>query len=428
LDTRGESVQHTDSVVFAVTSANHEGTKRNPIPFHLRALIIQDFARDIIPVPTYIYGIDDVGHLEDFASYTLKSIRHQGSLELTPVNTTILCSTDVRNMYSKLGFRIVTAELDLETSEFIADLPWHFVEKIAASEHWAKDREIVDGIHTSTFRVWQTYQLGQTVHRILNDPIIGVDGDLTETRDYSSYVRRMDEIAALKFKETAPYIRSGSIGDIGCSVGSWIKQGGAIHTESDFYGIELARNLFDICLQRKHNGEFTNSNTFFSMKNAVSDLVFRPDSMTTIHTGSITHEIFSYGSREDLLKFIGNRFRELQPGGVWINRDVIGPEKGEQQVLLHLSTTDGVNDVDEVMALEEDQIAEKLHSFSTYSRFLRFANDFLFETPFGTVETKDSEMNAIIQLSLRDAAEFLLTKDYTDNWNSEMQERFCFWS
>lgn len=112
-------------MVFAVTSANHEGTKRNPIPFHLRALTIQDFARDILPVPTYIYGIDDVGHLEDFASYTLKSIRHQGSLELTPVNTTILCSTDVRNMYSKLGFRIVTAELDLETSEFIADLPWH---------------------------------------------------------------------------------------------------------------------------------------------------------------------------------------------------------------------------------------------------------------------------------------------------------------
>jgi hypothetical protein len=28
-------------------------------------------------------------------------------------------------MYSKLGFSIVTAELDLETSEFIADLPWH---------------------------------------------------------------------------------------------------------------------------------------------------------------------------------------------------------------------------------------------------------------------------------------------------------------
>jgi hypothetical protein len=276
--------------------------------------------------------------------------------------------------------------------------------------------------------VWQTYQLGQTVHRILNDPIIGVDGDLTETRDYSSYVRQMDEIAALNFKETAPYIRSGSIGDIGCSVGSWIKQGGAIHTESDFYGIELARNLFDICLQRKHNGEFTNPNTFFSMKNAVSDLVFRPDSMTTIHTGSITHEIFSYGSREDLLKFIGNRFRELQPGGVWINRDVVGPEKDEQQVFLHLSTADGVNDVDEVMALEEDQIAEKLHSFSTYCRFLRFANDFLFETPFDTVETKDSEMNAIIQLSLRDAAEFLLTKDYTDNWNSEMQEQFCFWS
>jgi hypothetical protein len=31
-------------------------------------------------------------------------------------------------------------------------------------------------------------------------------------------------------------------------------------------------------------------------------------------------------------------------------------------------------------------------------------------------------------LQLKDAAEFMLTKDYTDNWLSEMHERFCFWS
>jgi hypothetical protein len=32
-----------------------------------------------------------------------------------------------------------------------------------------------------------------------------------------------------------------------------------------------------------------------------------------------------------------------------------------------------------------------------------------------------------IIISLRDAMEFLSRKDYTDNWQSEMHETFCFW-
>ena len=31
-------------------------------------------------------------------------------------------------------------------------------------------------------------------------------------------------------------------------------------------------------------------------------------------------------------------------------------------------------------------------------------------------------------LTLRAAAEFLSKKDYVDNWRSEMNEEFCFWS
>ena len=34
----------------------------------------------------------------------------------------------------------------------------------------------------------------------------------------------------------------------------------------------------------------------------------------------------------------------------------------------------------------------------------------------------------MFRLSLRNAAEFLSKKDYTDNWSSEMNEEFCFWN
>ena len=52
--------------------------------------------------------------------------------------------------------------------------------------------------------------------------------------------------------------------------------------------------------------------------------------------------------------------------------------------------------------------------------------DFLvpFHVNFEEVPINES---TYIKLRLKDAAEFLTRKDYTDNWQSEMHETFCFW-
>ncbi len=182
-------------------------------------------------------------------------------------------------------------------------------------------------MHASSVELWERYRLANKVQLLFRDKMISDDGDITNTRDYNTYVRQMDTIAALKYEETSAYIQPGRIGDIGCAVGSWIRLAcnDVRLRESDFYGIEVARHLFDICQQRKHNGEFSNPFVFFSQRNAVTGLVFDRASMNTIHTSSLTHEIESYGSRAELLQFIANRYEELVPGGVWVNRDVVGP-------------------------------------------------------------------------------------------------------
>lgn len=412
-----------EGIVFAVTSSNHSGTKRNPIPFYLRAIMLEDFAREL-DVPTYIYGIDDIGYIKDFASYTVKRINHEseGDLILTPKNTWVLCSSMVLKMYQQKGYTILPAELEnLETKKYQTKLPWDYVELIASSKSWPLNREVIDNIHYSSFKIWSRYGLGHKTQEILNDPIIGDDGDITETRNYNSYVRQMDEIAELKFRDTSTFIQPGRIGDIGCAVGSWIKLASEENElrESDFYGIELARQLFDICIQRKHNGEFKNPNVFFSQKNAVTGLCFHENSMNTIHTSSLTHEIESYGSRESLLQFIKNRYKELKTGGVWINRDVIGPENGDELIWMKLSKNDGRN----------DEKSNELDKLSTYERFFQFVKDFRkTENDQITFKTIQYENEDYIEIRYRDAAEYILTKDYTDNWESEMHERFCYWS
>ncbi|MEJ0034069.1 MAG: hypothetical protein WDO15_28740 [Bacteroidota bacterium] len=77
--------QQVEAIIFAVTSANHSNTRRNPIPFYLRALQIEEFSRSL-NVPCYIYGIDDVGNVKNFSSYTIKRIHHEseGLFDLAP--------------------------------------------------------------------------------------------------------------------------------------------------------------------------------------------------------------------------------------------------------------------------------------------------------------------------------------------------------
>ncbi|NOT75062.1 MAG: transferase [Cyclobacteriaceae bacterium] len=424
--------ERIEAIIFAVTSANHSNTRRNPLAFYLRALMIESFGRDL-NVPCFIYGIDDVGSVMNFSQYTLKRIHHEseGMFDLTPENTWVICSTPVLEMYERDGFRILPAELrDRKGWKHHTVLPWDVVETIASDTMWFENKIIYSKMHSSSINVWNKYRLGEKVRLLFRDKMISDDGDITTTRDYNTYVRQMDEIAGLKYNDTAPYLKPGRIGDIGCAVGSWIKLAceDERFRESDFYGIEVARHLFDICQQRKSNGEFKNPFIFFSQRNAVTGLVFDRNSMNTIHTSSLTHEIESYGSRADLLSFIKNRFEELAPGGVWVNRDVVGPANKHQTVLMKLNDTDGRNeDFDKTFSTRE-VLADYLKGLSTYGRFKRFVLDFRkkegYRLKYEPVEMNGSEY---FRLELKDACEFMSRKDYCDNWESEMHETFCFW-
>lgn len=430
-----------ENVIFAVTSANHSNTRRNPVPFHLRAMALLDFSQEL-EIPTYVFGIDDVGYLKDFAGYTLKTIHHEsdGRIDLNPENTVVACSTPVMEMYEKRGFRILPVEL--ENREVWTNLtlqPWELVEKIAACEgEWSKDRMIFNHMHQASYLIWSRYALGAKVQLLFSDDMIGADGDLTESRDYTTYVKAMDATAELKYRETAPYIQPGRIGEIGCAVGSWIQlacKEPRFH-ESDFIGIEVARALYRICLQRKENGDFANPYVFFAQKNAVTSLCFERNSMNTLHTSSLTHEIESYGDREDLLKFIQNRYEELVPGGVWVNRDVVGPENGDQTILLWVNPEDGKDEPWDRQFMKEngqekdrEAQSEYLKALSTRNRFQRFVQDFRKgDTGQLSFQWKTVNGTEYAEMTLRDAMEFISKKDYTLNWDSEMHERFCFWS
>src|SRR5262245_55265765 len=101
-----------DAIVWAVTSANHSGTRRNPLPAHRREAAIEDFARGL-DVPSFVYHVDDVGTSDRFADYVLKKIDvdSQGRSRLTPEDTLVATSTpEVAEQFEHLGFPVIPVE------------------------------------------------------------------------------------------------------------------------------------------------------------------------------------------------------------------------------------------------------------------------------------------------------------------------------
>ncbi|HTJ33364.1 MAG TPA: class I SAM-dependent methyltransferase [Dactylosporangium sp.] len=100
------------TIIWAVTSANHQNTKRNPIAYDRREAAIERFSvqeglRSLV-VPVF-----DTAHTDRFAEVTLKSVESVIGRRLTPQDTVVACSTpEVAALYAALGFAIALVEAD----------------------------------------------------------------------------------------------------------------------------------------------------------------------------------------------------------------------------------------------------------------------------------------------------------------------------
>jgi hypothetical protein len=443
LDVNGEPLPADakfQNVIWAMTSANHENTRRNPLPGHRREAAIEELA-DLLDVESFVYLIDDIGTSERYASYVLHKIEVDsfGRFRLTPENTVVACSTPiVIAMYEKLGFRILPCELaNRAKEEFLAETPWELVQHLVkvglAGRDWRTDPKFVSDVARATRRLYQKYNYGDAIVELFRRPILTEDGDPTATRDYNTYARAFDNGAQRKYQLIRDHVVPGRIVDIGCCTGSVLAELTRDDRlrEADFYGIEVARHLYAECQHRKQQGAFANDHVFFYQRDFAAGPIFASNSVNTFTTFSLTHEVESYSGRDSLHRFIGLLFDQLAPRGRWLNCDVVGPDELDALVWMRLNRSDGRNDdwQREFAADQRDEMKAYLDGLSTQAKFLRFAQDFRHVEGYRLAfEQHARDGEAFVELRLADACDFLSKKDYTDNWLSEMHETFCYWS
>jgi SAM-dependent methyltransferase len=406
------------TVVWAVTSANHHTTKRNPIPYHRREAAIERFSV-ATGLRSLVVGVVDTPPTDDFAEVTVKAIEAgtDDQVRLEPGNTVVACSTpEVAKLYERLGYQVIGVEPEGQAR------PWDVLLMIAAgNEGW---RTLA---HRATVDVFDRYHLDAQVRRCVNDPVVGDDGGLTTTRDYKTYADAFETAADRKWSQLKRFVRPGRILDIGCATGATLQRVDAdprFH-ESDLIGVEVARHLYAECVHKKEQGFFHNPNVYFYQRNMLGAAVFPPRSIDTTLTLALTHEIWSYADgsrRETVQRFVDRLFAHTAPDGVWINSDVCGPAEPDRPVVLALDDSDGLNPAEPVDLESLADPAAHVSALSTRARFFQFAQDFRrnARVPFEYTIRAGHPV-----LRLADAMDFLTRKDYVDNWLSETHEQFC---
>jgi SAM-dependent methyltransferase len=386
-------------------------------------------------IASEVFRITNMTEKPNFAHFLIEDIRLQsgGRIDMNPENTLIVCSTkEVAEQYKQLGYAVDSAELDELFVSVRGPRPWDVIEEVIASgSQWRSNAIVREELHQICFDHYERYGLGDQIVEIFQDPLIDSDdGDITTTRDYSTYRQAFEDGAIRKVADFAEFVQPGRILDVGCATGETIKLLSKNPTlfESDFYGVEAARPLYQICQQRKDGGDFGDANVFFYQRNIMRSSLFPHNSLDTIITMALTHEIESYLGRQELISFLKRMYDILAPGGVYINYDVVGPDNKDKIVYALLTDTDGDNPDNLYPDSDTSSQPAFLSSLSTKARFKRFVTDFRKDEGDQIAvayEMIDDQEYAVVRHA--DLCDFLAKKDYVNSWTSEMHERFCFW-
>ena len=424
-DSQGNVIKISEDTkwIFVITSANHHTTRRNPVAIARRIAQVELFGKQE-GIEILISNISDVADSLRFAEHVIASVHVDLGIILSTENTLVAVSTPIGQQYKTLGYGLGLIEKD---SLVEVKTPWQLVEDIVYG-----DGELFSlYAHDASKNVWVRYGLFSQVKQVFEDGVVSnEDGALTDTREYNTYAQAFEDSAKRKWSQIKDWVIPGRIVDIGSATGQLLIEAGLEErlSQSDLIGIEPDRWLHAQSIHRAEQGDFSNVNTFFYRKNILNGDVFQVNSVDTTITAALTHEIYSYGDGDnDLRKIVKIIAHHTRSGGVWINLDVCGPSNGEQVIHLRLRQDDGVDleVVEDIKTLSNTEISQRLFTASTWVRFKQFNNDWPLFGKKTSWSTKILEPG-LVELSLKNAMEYMLHKDYADNWISELYESFTY--
>ena len=365
-------------IVCVITSADHAGTRRNPLPADTREAMLRP-ALAATGKPFDLVRVADVPDDARWVEHVRLAVRAATDLELTPASTTLVSANrSVQALFAAANFHVARHPAAGET-------PHELIQRIVDGKPWRSEAA------PSTLAVFDAGGVPARLTAIFGDSLRTDDGELSAHRDFESYGAQMDASLVQKLQDLLPWIRSGRIVDKGCGTGKLLVELSRRFPDAALVGVDLSREF----LRRSDENTYAGGDVELLLGDAADQQVADASADTVIFS-SIMHEIYSYSGYDKarIDRALAAAARELRSGGHLIIRDGISP--GPRPVLLTLC---------------DDETAE---------RFARFAREFKHGqgAAFRTVEPR------LVQLSAHLANEFLCKKDYVKNWDIEVHEEY----
>jgi SAM-dependent methyltransferase len=149
---------------------------------------------------------------------------------------------------------------------------------------------------------------------------------------------------------------------------------------------------------------------------------FAENSVDIKYFSTSGHEIASFGGGpQRMITALKNTLAELKPGGQVIIRDFVKPSS--EKFLMKIKEDDGQNfdsiNLDKTINYEQ---------LSTMALFQCFHREFAGGNAFDFTIQKQNGGGQLIELDLEWAYEFYMRKEYKNNWQNEINEKYSYWT
>lgn len=387
---------HTyEKVIFAITSYNLNNCKYSPVHIHHRISMVNALITALQKEKEFSYAIEVVPHFSTTGTYVgtvIKHLAYATPYKLSEKNTEVF----VYGAYLEKEFRsagyvtysaIATDHVTLFRELFVNNNQEFFNTHISPASRRVVENE--ESLLINAKKIWL-------------DTVLKDNGGITDTRNYHTYTSAMSNEAMIqaKYNDIRAYIREGKIIDEGCADGALFVPIARDFRDSDLVGVEISNDFIARAQERIREGHFGGSFVTILQANLLQP-IFEDNFSDTVICNSTTHEIWSYNNKEDSLKhYLSLKYKQLREGGRLIIRDVVGPKDFDRTVLMR--------------SLDDDN-----------QLFRKFMKDFKHLRPEDTYEEVTRGGVQYIKANMKVISEYLLHKDYLDNWESEVQEEFC---
>ncbi|HEX3134965.1 MAG TPA: class I SAM-dependent methyltransferase [Planctomycetota bacterium] len=233
---------------------------------------------------------------------------------------------------------------------------------------------------------------------------------------YASYYAGMDASMQQKVAlTTAHFPTSGTVVDMGSGSGRGTYDLACLHPELELVGVDINPTAVTI------------STSMFQRRNLryiagdIADQLFPANSLDGILDSSVLHHVTSFNgyATARLETCLDNQVAALRTGGVLIIRDFVAP--------------DGPDTV--VLSVRDDNRADDgpIAGLSAWALWRRYAAT----VAHGRYRTGELPWNDLgptgdggrrIGCRLRDAQDFILRKDYRNDWDVELLEEYTYWT